>query len=139
MLTSILLKTDVNKLVLLPLHFLLTSVLHKTNVNLAILKPLFVVVKVKVHIRFSNIIIVLVQKIIKSCRLKTRSSKWMKKVKLIAENIKQLYWSWNYNIWNKNVMSRCHIYKSISLRKAKPLHLQHGTHHMLAHLKQNDI
>ena len=29
--------------------------------------------------------------------------------------------------------------RAFSLAKAKPLHLQHGTHHMLAHLKQNGI
>ena len=36
-------------------------------------------------------------------------------------------------------MSRCHIYQSIFLAKAKPLHLQYETHHKLAHLKQNGI
>ena len=36
-------------------------------------------------------------------------------------------------------MPRCHIYHSISLVQPKPLNLQHGTHHMLAHLKQNGI
>ena len=36
-------------------------------------------------------------------------------------------------------MHRCHIYQSISLAQTKPLHLQHETHHMLAHLKQNCI
>ena len=34
-------------------------------------------------------------------------------------------------------MPRCHIYQNISMRKAKPLHLQHDHHHRLAHLKQS--
>ena len=35
-------------------------------------------------------------------------------------------------------MPRCLIYQNIFLAQAKPLHLEHGTYHMLAHLKQND-
>jgi len=39
----------------------------------------------------------------KLSRLKTRPPIWMKRSHTKAENIKQLYCSWNYNIWNKTL------------------------------------